>query len=553
MSRLSSIFIALAFLAMTACGQGGGKAWSRLDLTGGSTPSATLTSSVVRIAASQRSYCTGVLVANDLVLTAAHCLTGHDASELSVVFPLANAGDQTRQAARIEQVHADSLAFFPNFDLGWILLSRPAPGVYKPAAILGDSAGVAVNTPMNLVGASNETACNPGDANCKLTQLSIALKSIWSSPHLINLAVIGSLVTNQTAGTCPGDSGGPSFVNRNGQDLLFGIVAGKDPIFTGGESTSCGSPTTVLTRIGEYQAWIESTSGRRLTIVEPAKHMLDIGFLLDTDPDTADHSDWLHWFTEPKSLQSSWVTVHKILEQLVLEFQGQLTADMIPGLFQSGGREWVERLTSLKSLTLGFPEQTIAITDLRPLAGLINLQDLTFLTHDYEGLDVIARLTKLRNLTIVGRNTGRTQDQSLDWGALRSDSVTTLKLNQLAVMAVTALDWGRFTALQSLQVSVPIGKVPSSWLQEDRAPALTTLAVQEFSCDGAVWPKAVLPQLQTLTLRTTSALTQTDLTCINWSLLPNLKTLSLQGYRLSADYVSHLPSSLASQVTSQSP
>lgn len=547
--RLLAILITSLWL-LSACGAADDE--SLLSIGGGVTADEN-TDSIVRIAHKNQAICSGVLVAKDLIITAAHCLKSDDVSAYSIVFPLAPS-DKIRTVAEFKRVREDSLLYFPNFDIAWIRLDDPAPSGYSPAALLGDTTKVATGAGLTLVGAANETPCHPSDTNCQLVKLGVTLKSSWSSPHLINLAVVDSANASDSSGTCPGDSGGPAFVHLQGKPLVYGIVAGKDPIFTGGNASSCGSPTSVLTRIGEYQTWIESTSGRKLTVVNPSSQTFSLSFLESSSDSSASYTSWLDWFTKPLPSDSAWTTVHKILEQAVLEFQGQITQAEIPVLFQKGGQSWIEQLSVLKSLTLGFPDQAIAVDDLRPLVALKNLTDLTFLARDYKGLNVLERMPKLTSLSIVGRVVVRNEQGIFPWASLSSPYLTSLRLSQIAASQIGAINGTKLPNLKSFVVSSPLGKVSSSLLHEEKLSRLTTLQIQEFSCDQAEWPKVSLPNLKSLSLKSTVSLPESEIACIRWDLLPGLTELSVQGYHINvSDLTSSLPQSLAEQVRKQNP
>jgi V8-like Glu-specific endopeptidase len=543
------VALALTCVLFAACGK---PRSSELSIGGGE-PLEAAHKSVVRIAFKDQSICAGILVAEDLVLTAAHCLKADDAESYKVVFPAAP-GDRSRGVAEFRKVREDSLAFFPNFDVAWIRLVSAAPEIYEPASILGHTSAVEVGKNLTLVGTANDTACHPTDGVCRMVKLSIRLKSIWSSPHLINLAVVDSVGRSDTSGTCPGDSGGPAFIPVNGQELLYGIVAGKDPIFTGGIATACGTPTSVLTRVGEYQDWIEETSGRTLKIVEPSPERLGIEFL--NGKMSLFHgeslSQWQDWFTKPLPSDSSWTTVHKILEQTVLEFKEVLKPEEIPLLFQDGGAKWIDQITALKSLTLGFPEQSVAIDDLRPLSALRNLSDLTFLARSYQGLEALERMSRLRSLTIVGRVLLRQDQGVFPWSLLSVPSLETLRLSQLPPAQLATLDWAKLPSLKTLVVTAPLNKIGVSWLKGAGLGGLETLQIQELACDSKEWPTERLPKLKSLSLRSTAGLAQAELSCIRWDLLPGLSEIRIQGYRLEVgSFTANLPKLLADQIREQ--
>ena len=546
LKRFFSVAILITGLwLLTACGSE--PVSSELSI-GSGVPLDGPSTSLVRIASKNLSICTGVLVANDLVVTAAHCLKSEDPSTYSVIFP-ANMTDRTRSVVEFQRVREDTLVFFPNFDLAWIRLNSPAPVPYVPATLLGDTAKIKEETALTLVGTANETPCHPRDQICTLVKLSVRLVRSWSSPHLINLSVVDSLAVTSSSGTCPGDSGGPSFVSYQGQDLLFGIVAGKDPIFTGGVSTACGSPRSVLTRIGEYQEWIEASSGRTLKVVDPSENKISLDFLASPSVSDTNLGTWQEWFLNPLPSDTAWTTVHKILEQAVLEFQGRMTPDQISQLFQTGGQEWIEQITSLRSLTLGFPDQSVAVEDLRPLVGLKNLADLSFLSRSYKGLDVLGRMPQLKSLSIVGRVAAPPEQGQFMWNQLASPHLETLRLSQVLSANVEALRWKNLPNLKSLIVVSPLGKIQSSILREEDLMQLVSLQLQEFSCAQVQWPKQPLPNLKTLLLRTTASLAQSEVSCINWDLLPNLTELDIQGYRIGIpQFTARMPARLAAQL-----
>ncbi len=538
------------FLLALLVSCGAGQKFSDLSIGGGS-PLNGPSTSLVKIAIKEQSICGGVLIAEDLVLTAAHCVKNDEAQNYTIVFPN-SPSDRTRKGIELARVRDDSLNYFPNFDLAWIRLESPAPSAYSPATIIGNSSKIKVENGLTLVGTANETPCHPKDMACNQVKLLVRLKSVWSSPHLINLAVVDSVKPNDSSGTCPGDSGGPAFVSYQGQDLLYGLVAGKDPIFTGGISTSCGSPTSVLTRVGEYQEWIESTSGSKLKIVEPAEKMLSLEFLTGVSVNVR-QTNWSDWFTKPLASDSAWITVHKLLEQVVLEFKGQLTAEEIPLLFQAGGQKWLEKLATLKTLTLGFPDQAVAIDDLRPLEGLKNLSELSFLAKPYQGIDVLDRLPKLKTISIVGRVIIQSQQGVFPWAEFGAAEVENLKLSQLGGSHVKLIDWQKLPKLKTLTISTSLGRMSSSAFTGD-LQNLTSLQIQEFSCDGSQWPISAMPNLKSLNLRSTKGAAESELSCLRWDLLPNLQEFVVQGYKLNVEsFTSGMPPSLAAQVQSQNP
>lgn len=535
LSRTLKLWLAGLILMLAACGRGREIRDSELSLDG-ALPVAEQADpqGVVRLESRGHGFCVGVLVASDLILTAAHCLDNNSYPDVSVRFPLASGGAQSMVPAETRRVRDDSLLYFPNFDIGWIRLPSNAPEPYKPVQILGNSKHLITDTPVELVGFATFQPCNV--AECGLVKLATTLVSSWSSSHLVSLAVVQSHEANPAGRTCPGDSGGPGFVSTAQGRALFGLVAGKDPIFApdsrNSEHTVCGSRSTTMTRVGDYQTWIEVTSGRRLSVVDPSPAPLSLEFLGVKSAPSTNAETWAEWFLEPNSTERSWESVHKLLEQIVLEFKDEIPAEEIPMIFANEeiAKGWLGRLTTLESLTMGFPAQATPIVDLRPYEVLTSLEELSFLARDYAGLRVLQKLPKLRKLTITGRVNNRQQVRML-WNEIHSSSLAELTVQHFEMEKLRGLTIANFASLKSLNILTPLGSLWTSWLETQDLGTLESLQVHELTCNSETWPQAPLPSLKALTLRSTTGLMESDLACVKWDFLPNLEEFMIQGYR----------------------
>ena len=103
--------------------------------------------------------CTGVLVDQDMVLTADHCVRVLPLTDLSVVFGYyyRDAGtlvvDDTVDIASIVTEELDSGGTTPRLDYAWLRLRKPAPASHLPAPIYTKDAPFDVGSPIISIGA----------------------------------------------------------------------------------------------------------------------------------------------------------------------------------------------------------------------------------------------------------------------------------------------------------------------------------------------------------------------------------------------------------------
>ncbi len=81
-------------------------------------------------------FCTGSVVAPDLVVTAAHCVD--DNRPFYVVFGEPKGVLQKIEAVKVETYKPYAAAAFPNFDIAWVKLKSNVPERWKPMEILRD-------------------------------------------------------------------------------------------------------------------------------------------------------------------------------------------------------------------------------------------------------------------------------------------------------------------------------------------------------------------------------------------------------------------------------
>jgi secreted trypsin-like serine protease len=215
-----------------------------------------LTRAVVTIVGSRGNFCSGVALANDLILTAAHCvLPGADYKIVEY--------DSARQPALRDVARVTA---HPKFDIKSLLGHRATADV----ALLKLAAPLATVQPATLDTAPFAVA--PGDAFI-VAGAGVTIRGDGRSGGTVRSAALiatgrpGNLQIRLTdpstkgerpgLGACTGDSGAPVFRVRNGgASVIVGVVSWS----TGpGNSAGCGGLTGV-TPLVLYRDWIVQTA-----------------------------------------------------------------------------------------------------------------------------------------------------------------------------------------------------------------------------------------------------------------------------------------------------
>jgi len=234
-----ALFLALAPLASAAAMVGGAYV----------VPNASARPEVMLIG-SRGNFCTGVAIARDLILTAAHCVqAGAEYKHVEL--------DANRQPILKDVL---SIARHPQFNLKTMLQHRATadvalvklarPLAVTPAALMGSRPRVAVGERFAVYGygMSDQT-----DANTSATLRAATLVATGQPGNLqLRLVDPASGGKRNGLGACTGDSGGPVYQDAGGYFAVMGVVSWS----TGaGGSAGCGGLTGV-TPIELYRGWI---------------------------------------------------------------------------------------------------------------------------------------------------------------------------------------------------------------------------------------------------------------------------------------------------------
>lgn len=199
-----------------------------------------------------RSTCSGSLIANDLVLTAAHCVNPNS-NQLFVLFAKdfevsGQLNVSKMVAARRFERHSlfspDRAEGTDTFDLALIQLSSSAPAGYRAVSLSQDtnhvSQGVLIAAGYGFTNGLFRTGLGT------LRQAPLQFLKPHSKTEFETL--------QDDTGVCSGDSGGPLYQRIGSQWLQVGVASRVATKFLGCRNYA------VYTRVDSYQDWIQETA-----------------------------------------------------------------------------------------------------------------------------------------------------------------------------------------------------------------------------------------------------------------------------------------------------
>lgn len=204
--------------------------------------------------------CTGTLIDTNIVITAAHCAP-KKASHAKIIFATDVDYVMNSHEPDIKQEYILSVVDFkvgpkwnPNdeaeFDIGDIAIYKfkgQLPAGYSPAKLITDKNDLNVGTSVTLAGFGVDTiitkkinpktypnleeAISYGEVVCEENGECVSVESEGDGILRMTEAPISEfkdtevIVDEKKAGTCSGDSGGPAFIQKEGELLLFGVTS----------------------------------------------------------------------------------------------------------------------------------------------------------------------------------------------------------------------------------------------------------------------------------------------------------------------------------------
>lgn len=212
--------------------------------------------SVVSIENSVGELCSGAIIAPDLVLTAAHCVTDSASYRVTGV----------NRAFKPQRVRVAALAVHPTFvtgttprtqpgvDLAILRLERPFGAEFLPLDPLR-AGSIDVGDEVTIAGFGVLTEKSKRTARTLRQANLVSLGPIQVANRVLIVADRERLAETSGAGACRGDSGGPILAASGNGYMLYGIVSWSSGAFRTRERSACGGLTAV-TPIVEHLSWI---------------------------------------------------------------------------------------------------------------------------------------------------------------------------------------------------------------------------------------------------------------------------------------------------------
>jgi hypothetical protein len=245
MIQRPALALAFALLTHPACAIVGG----------GGAPAENIARAIVTIIGSRGSFCSGSLVAQDLVLTAAHCVL--PGADYKVILPGETPPrllDVRRMAAHPQFNVQAILAHRASADVALLQLIAPLPASKAPAPLGSPVIPIAPGSRLTIAGVG-VVRRGEGKSGGAIRAADLA---VTGKPGSLQIRLADPLTNNlrEGLGACTGDSGAPAFEMQTAGPVIVGVVSWS----TGANNTDgCGGLTGV-TPLTLYRDWILRTA-----------------------------------------------------------------------------------------------------------------------------------------------------------------------------------------------------------------------------------------------------------------------------------------------------
>jgi Trypsin len=212
--------------------------------------------SEVMILSGRGNLCTAIVLTQELLLTAAHCI------EPGLTYKIYELDAERKPvfhdlAKTVVHPQFSRAAFDGNratADLALLKLAAPLPGKYQPAALSPPRPRITVGEQLTIVG-YGVTAPRDNRSAALLRRADLVATG---RPGNLQLRLFDPATKGETPGlgACTGDSGGPVYEERDGRRLVYGVISWTTAPKLG---DGCGGLTGV-TPLELYLSWISDTA-----------------------------------------------------------------------------------------------------------------------------------------------------------------------------------------------------------------------------------------------------------------------------------------------------